>query len=290
MAEEVLPVFGGASPTGFLSSSGGDGGSSTPPPPPSHEPTSNGLVVVLSRVEGFTQKGLLSEPFYFQCAPLETMPRDMAWQWTDYLTLGTGYHSQPNAPNLESWSFDTLMVDDDWGLWFTQTKKRDLLGMVRELKKLGDSMTPFQLQFGNPQLWGEWDVVSGATLRGLHVEERAGEPDSRYLTVSFMEFPDAPTHKPVPADPTKSKKKTTDERYLAVLDSAKLPTHRDTMAELAKHYYGKVSDWRMIAKASGLTKYGPNTNLRTTAGKQKPPVKIKVPKPPKPKKRPQSGK
>jgi hypothetical protein len=277
-ADLILPSFGET----VLSGSGAGGSGPGIPTPPPHEVAQNGVIVALSRIEGFTKEGLLRNPFYFQCAPLETMPRDMSWQWTDYLTLGTGYHSQPNAPELEQWSFDSLFVDSDHNRHYSLTKEKDVLGLVDRLKALGDSMTPFQLQFGNPLLWGKWDVISGATIRGLHVEERAGELDARYFTVTFTEFPDAPTHRAVPRDPTGSKKtKKHHKRYMAVLDSSRLPSGRNTMAELAKHYYGKVSDWRMIAKASGFGKYGPNTDLKATAGKWKPPAKVKIPWPPK---------
>lgn len=250
------------------------------------EPQGDGLIVALSAVPGFTKPTVLKTPFYFQCSPLDTMPQDYTWEWNDFQTVSSGYHSNPSSPGLATWSFDTLFVDNDTQMWFTLVRNQHVLSMLDTLKAIGDSMSPLQMQFGQPNLWGRWDVVSGVTLRGLHVEERHGEPDARYLTVSFTEFPDTPDLQPVPPPPHATSKHsgqgatnpTPPRGTLAVLDSSKLLVGRRTLAALAKHYYGSAAAWRLIAKASGLTSTGPNVDLTTTVGRRHPPSKVVVPR------------
>lgn len=268
-----------------------------PGPPIRPEPQGDGLIVALSAVQGFTNPHVLKAPFYFQCAPIDTMPQDYTWEWNDFQTVSSGYHSNPASPGLATYVFETMFVDNDTQHWFTLIRNQHVLSLVDTLKALGDSMSPFQLQFGQPGLWGRWDVVTGATLRALHVEERHGEPDTRYLTVSFTEFPDTPDIQPVPPPPHVGGKHGTGAQnpaprpgVLAILDSSKLLPGRRTLAQLAKHYYKSASAWRLIAKASGLTSTGPNVDLTTTIGKQHPPGKIVVPKQPRQQPSPQQKK
>lgn len=267
-----------------------------PGPPAQPEPQGDGLIVALSAIDGFTDPAVLKKPFYFQCSPLDQMPQDYSWEWNDYTTISSGYHSNPQAPALASWSFETLFVDNDREHWFTLTKDQNPVVLCAALKALGDSMSPFQLQFGQPDLWGTWDVVTGATFRALHIEERAGEPDARYVAVTFSEFTDTPDVQPIPPPPhvrgahNKGQQPKLPAHILAILDSSTLHVGSRTMTQLAKRYYGSAAAWRLIAKASGLTSVGPNTDLTTMIGKHKPPGKVVVPRKPRTEPTPQTKK
>lgn len=270
----------------------------TPHPPqpgakPTAEPVGDGLIVALSRIDGLTDASVLKSPFYFQCPPLDRMPRDHSWEWTDYPTIDAGTHSVPVAPDLTTITFDSIFVDNDYRYRFVLTNSRHVLSMLRDLAEIGDTMTPFQLQYGQPVLWGVWDAVMGVTMRSLHVEERHGEDDARYITCSFTEFRDVPRLVAVPPPPriataepnsrsgaheTYASPRTTPsgQRVLAVLAAADLPNDV-TLASLAKRYYGSVTDWRAIATASGLTDQPPNDSLRLALTAQDPPAKVTVP-------------
>lgn len=249
----------------------------TPAPPASAEQTGDGQWVVLSAIPGFTSPKVLKTQFRFQCAPLETMPQDYQWSWDDYPTIGSGYHSNPQYPLLGTFSFQSLFLDADYRYRFAQVKNVHVLGMVEALKAIGDTLTPFQLNFGQPPLWGVWDVAIPVTMRTLHVEERAGEMDARYFTVSFTEYADAPVHNVVAATPTGSNTKALQQGVLANLDTSQLPASLDTMAKIAKHYYHETTSWRVIAKASGLSAVSANEDLRVKYGKMKPPAHVIVP-------------
>lgn len=281
-----------------------------------------GLVVVISAIDGVTPaalfKDLPNHAFYFQCPPLDALPRDKDWNWDDFGTIGSGMHSNPNYPGLPSITFETLLVDESWGWspgprliahaadangpdaapfaatpgdalsrqivpgprWAVADLQNDPLWGARWLEALGDTMSPFALQWGQPQLWGGWDRVTAATLRSLHVEERSGEIDARYLRVSFTEYPDADAVAvPLPATPGQHHGGG-NTRLLATLDSSRLPTGYRTLAQLAKNYYGSASLWRLIQKASGLKGVTANQDLPSTVGKHHPPAKIKIPRRP----------
>lgn len=249
----------------------------TPAAPATPEQTGDGQWVVLSAIPGFTSPKVLQKQFRFQCAPLETMPQDYQWSWDDYPTISSGFHSNPQYPLLATFSFQSLFLDADYRYRFAQVKNVHVLDMVRALKAIGDSMRPFQLNFGQPPLWGVWDVAIPVTMRSLHVEERAGEMDARYFTVSFTEYADAPTHSVVGATPAGSNTKSLQQGVLATLSAATLPASLDTLAKISKKYYHDTSSWRVIAKASGLTKASANEDLRVVYGKMRPPAQIIVP-------------
>lgn len=249
----------------------------TPAPPGTPEQTGDGMLVALSAIHGLSSAKVLKKPFWFQCAPLETMPQDYSWNWDDYATIGSGFHSNPQTATLDTFSFTSLFVDADYRHRFAQVKNVHVLSMVKALKAIGDSLRPFQLNFGQPQLWGVWDVAVAVTMRSLHVEERAGEMDARYFTVAFTEYPDAATHPLAAITPAGSNSKVLQQGVLATLSTAKLSNSMRSLALISKHYYHETSSWRVIAKASGLTKASANEDLRVKYGHMKPPARVIVP-------------
>lgn len=177
-----------------------------------------GMRVILAPIKGLTSKKIMlsgsgqQRSFRFQMPPTESFARGMSYSHTDYDTLRLGTHSQPGGPGLQSVSFSTLFVDHDpsYAVWpntqkFAETDSssgfntlRDeywnVLNMTEQLEEIMNSGTPVRLYAGQPTLWqgggGEsgWDVNMPVTLRGLNVEERAGELDARYVDVEFVEY------------------------------------------------------------------------------------------------------
>jgi hypothetical protein len=267
-----------------------------------------GMIVVISPITAVTPAalftGLPQGAFFFQCPPINEMPREKTWQWEDYGTIASGIHSNPNYPNPNVVTFDTLFVDEDWGHSFAtrlpgQTAApsiagprfavanlpNDVLWAADWLERLGDTMKPFVLSYGQRALWGRWDRVMGATLRSLRVSEKGGENDARYLTVSFSEFNDVSNadlgSTILPGVPgSSSTSGVTDENgqpVLAVLDSSSLPPTERTLSNIAKVFYADPTLWRIIAAASNLLDVTANQDLPTTIGLRNPPAKIIVP-------------
>jgi hypothetical protein len=260
-----------------------------------------GTIVALSRIPGLTKPPILQRPFYFQCPPTDSIGPTLSWSWNDYATLGVGMHSNPAYRTLATITISSLVVDTGevyeargpgsrfsrWaaGPHFAITDlEQDLISTMQRLRVVGDGMTPFALQWGQPALWGHWDYLHAVTLREFHPEERAGEMDARYFTLSVTEYPDAPRLRavPPPLPPGQGHRGGQVPGVIAVLNSATLPAGKRTLAGLAKAYYRAPSKWRLIGKASHLLRYGigSNTNLRNhkKIGRARPPRKIIIPK------------
>jgi hypothetical protein len=258
-----------------------------------------GVIVALSRIPGLTKPPILERPLYFQCPPTESIGPTMTWTWNDYPTLGIGMHSNPGYRTLATLTISSLVVDTQEvfgvgpGRWRAGPQfalaslEQDLIRTMQRIRVVGDGMTPFALQYGQPKLWGTWDYLHAVTLREFHPEERAGEMDARYFTMTVTEYPDAPNLRPVtaPLPPGQGHRGGQRPGILAVLNSATLPEGKRTLAGLAKAYYKAPSKWRIIGTASHLLSLGvgSNTNLRDhkKIGKARPPRKITIPKLPK---------
>jgi hypothetical protein len=177
------------------------GGAVIEPP----KPGELGMIVVFSEIPGLTKAGVLSRPFFFQVPPLDAFSPKYAWNFNDYATIGFGMHSNPQYAQLATISFSSMFVDTMQGprnpfyvVWPFTGSAGPLSG-IKALRALGDSMTPFVMQAGQPELWNEWEPLGhrgrhalAVTLRDFSPEERAGEPDTRYFTITVSEFADAP--------------------------------------------------------------------------------------------------
>ena len=107
--------------------------------------------------------------------------------------------------------------------------------LSKELRQIMNSETPFRLLVGQPRLWDRWDIEILATIRSLHVEERAGEVDARYFDISFTEW----------REPKLGRRKK----------GSRFPLKHDvkpgdTLHKLSKKYYGGYGGWRHIRKAN----------------------------------------
>lgn len=228
----------------------------------------DGVRVWLSRLKGHTKKGLLRQPFLFQCPPLESWTWTQSHGWQDYETLRKDTFSRPGARGLREINFRTLFLD--WDADFSLLRgqvMRELnpLHMSDELREVMNSGTPFKLKIGQPKLWGEWDIEMAATLRSLGVEERAGEVDTRYADVTFVQWREAAVTRKRKGKglPTKHKIKK-----------------GDTLRKLSKKYYGNYKDWKRIALANKrLKNVSMNEDLSKLKKKGKPLGSITIPKP-----------
>lgn len=218
-----------------------------------------GLVVQMNPINGLTPKGVFQheQPFVFQVPPQDGFGEDGSFPHEDYVTLGDGTHSTAGSgPALRTVTYSTLFLDwqPPWSVVQKEGWNPDPQEMVGELRKIKNSGRPFHLlvhQSGRP---GKYDVDYVATLRSLHWELRSGEDDAVYVTVGFSEFR-APNI----------------ERFLvgaahhaalpAKLAVKTLRDDRNTLAKMARLYYGDPSKWTLIAAANGLSNMQPNRVL-----------------------------
>src|SRR5262249_21636928 len=136
-----------------------------------------------------TDPSVLHSPFVFQCAPTDQFPQQYAWNWTDYDTVSAGMHSRPVDPQLSVITFASLFVDKDAPFVVATGSSFNPVLLAKEMKAIGDSMSPFQLIAGKPELWGvNYDINMAVTMRSFTPREVAGEPDARYFEASFTEF------------------------------------------------------------------------------------------------------
>jgi hypothetical protein len=224
-----------------------------------HEVTvGEGLSVKLERAPGFTAPGLLTTPFFFQCPPLEEFSTTVSFDHSEFATIEQQQFSRPMAQQLMTVSFDTLTLDEDpsWSL-FGESGYADAGGLnpiqvKRQLNTLCRSGTPCKMQ-AIDGMGSHFRMY--ATLRSVRATERAGEIDTLYLSVEFVEFQHP--------DLVKRGGSANDREKLPLtLTVSTLPDDQSNMYGLSVLYYHSASRWRVIAKANGLSALSPSIDLR----------------------------
>lgn len=220
-----------------------------------------GLHVLMRRVDGLTRKGVLAKPFLFQVPPLDNFPFSGGYNWDDYDTEG-GPRSRRQKRQLRSIQFRSMFVAEPEtytlirkaSQWNRDWPPNPLL-LSREIELIAggrddlEKPTPFRLTVFTPVLFDQADVDMLATIRSYEIEAVAGEPDTRYFTISFTEFNPAKPFDPLGRGQVPQGFR---QPLPAAVSVAALPAGGDTMHALAKSYYGDPSRWRLIAKQNGL--------------------------------------
>jgi hypothetical protein len=251
---------------------------------PNQPPQDNaGVRVTLTAKPGLTRKGHLESPYHFQCPPLDSISWEGSFDHEEYQTLTRGTFSRAAGRGLRTVTFSTLVADfnaNERSLrrhgsalrksqmnWFRRTGRTEAHHLAEELRKLMNAGTPFWLRVGMPKFRPDWDIKMLATLRSLQVEERAGEPESRYLNIAFSEYR--------PTDDETSRKakgprgdvrvvtlRIDDEKK--VIDGGGIHglSNRDslTLVRVAIAAYGAASYWQRIRDANDI-KWGGHEDL-----------------------------
>lgn len=225
----------------------------------------DGLRVRLMAVPGLTGRelssGALAEPFRFQCPPLNSFSVEYAYSHTDYETVGLGQVSRKGGRQLRTVSFESLFVD--FGTWTVatlagekgETTASKIALSLERLAQIVESGDPFQLTVMHPD--GFDSVAEGlredalveldmwATMRSFSQEERAGEGDARYVSVSFTEY----------VEPLVSRRTKRRKRKSKTWPRTHRLTENDTLRSLARSYYGAPEAWRIIARENGMGRF-----------------------------------
>lgn len=250
-----------------------------------------GYVVRFTKMRGLTHPKVLTKVLRFPNGPIENIRYGDAYSHSEYQTLRLGTLSRPQGHELRTVSFSTLVTDWPLSVASFPDDLHDPLGFIYHLRKIQAAGTPFWLEMGLPTYNEEWDLAMPATLRSVDAEERAGEPDTRYIDVSLVEFRDADV---------KGRKKGKGSggaqghwgklpATVVILEDGgvkggfvKKPV---TLYKLASYYYGSAAAWRHVrgANQSELLKgISPGESIaahvkKKQGGKWKRPYKLKVP-------------
>lgn len=291
--ETEQPVVTGSKPQPITSRPA----SGTGTPKATRPPRGAGTLVTMRAIDDLTDKDVLETPFHFQCPPLDTFAVSYSYGYNTYQTLRHGEMITPSGRALAVVSFRTLFLSYN-ASWTFDVDRPNPLSATRALRRILHSGTPFALYVHNNDLWGRKDVHwspkngNAAVLTSLDVEEAAGEPDTRYVNVSFQEYRE-------PKLVRRRKGKRQSESRGRKLPAVILVTDKTgdwkrtdpghprsgknaSLRDLAKHFYGEQSQWRIIAahpKNGRLKKLAPGESIGK-AMKGKEPLKIVIPKPP----------
>lgn len=215
-----------------------------------------GIYVEMHPIKGLTPAGVFpkGKPFAFQCPPMDTFGEDGSHAFTDYNVLSKTQHSQAVGKQLRTVQFQTIFLDWEpiWAVARDGSGTYPAQQSVKDLCAIRDHGKPFHLRAHQSNFQDKYDVDYAATLRS--VSWNMQEPDCYYVTVQFSEFSSPDIQEFLAGS-------TTHPHLPASLVVARLPTATNTLAKMAKVYYGDPSKWKVIAAKNGLTSVSANTTL-----------------------------
>lgn len=247
----------------------------------------------------------------FQCGPLDDLSFDSSYDHSDFMTIKAGEFSRPYGRKLRTLSLETLVVDSypdgTYPSWVNFEQEILDGGISEALLDICENGNTFYLAAGEishmspfvaavsglpTELAGSGLVAPGrdgtrvfmpATLRSVKVTEKAGEPDTTYLTLTFAEYRDPDTvevnNQQVAVrrglDPLRTTRRlamrwvgpkgTYDANGDWDLDPNPFVrvavTPLLSLQSLAQDYYRDPSLWDRIAAANGMGAWGGSTPL-----------------------------
>lgn len=135
---------------------------------------------MLLKLEG---ENTIPDNYLFQCAPLEEMAVETAFEHSDFMTVGDGEFSRPQGTKLRTLAFETLIVPDQPSF---AGFSADVGTLSNALVTICQNGSPFRLVIVEPT--GDVLTDMNATLRTLRLTDKAGEPGTKYVSVAFSEY------------------------------------------------------------------------------------------------------
>lgn len=233
----------------------------------------DGTHVTMARREGVTKRGYLDVPYRFQVPPMDSWQRSFTGRWQNFDVVGgadgPGERSRFGGAGLRTVNFRTMFMDwhPSWGVW-----EPDLLEpilAVRELEVIAQKGVIFTLKIRNDGRFTHDDVNMLAVITQGDVEEVSGEPDTRYITLSFQEY-DA-------AQAARQAGGLSGKPSLFGTGISHTIASGDTLYSLARQYLGTQTGWRQIAKANAqMANWAPSRSLLEWS-RQSGRTRIKIP-------------
>jgi hypothetical protein len=244
-----------------------------------------GLRVSLSRFNA-TKKGVLEDDLDFQVPPLEEFSWTQAASHQDFDTLSRGQFSRRGARSLLTFELRTMVLDyqPHWVAWRrarpNQPHPQRVAQLLKHLVQLG---TPIMFH-ARSAYWEGPDLRLPVTLRSVTVAERAGEIETRYFDMSFVEWREQELDR-------KDKGKKRDRHALPTTveiqasgvvveaDGGKIGSRTDaaTLQDLAQHFYGDPTYWRPIVRENGIEGFAPSRPLNELKKNGKTIRKLRIP-------------
>lgn len=224
-----------------------------------------GLHARFRAVRGVTPRAVLRAPLILPVVIGDEFTVEEEALWEEFDTVGAGRFAQPaagdDAPALHTVSGEGMTMT--WDPGFLVNPDVHMKVVKKELQRILRKRATFDLLVLNKPR-GEFAEFSGlASLRRLSITLKRGEPDTRYL--SF--------------DLSSQRLMTAGERGHGAnsnLPTTTTITNDSTLRNLAEHYYGDGSEWRLIAVVNGITSWGSEDDL-VKMGRYKVGDRIKIP-------------
>lgn len=228
-----------------------------------------GMRIRLSYIHGVTHKKLRKDlPFYFQAPPLDSFAPSYAHAHGDYDTIEGVQYSRRGSKQLATVSFSTVNVIENHP-WVIHHAHWRWGPVTRMFKEIVDRGYPLRLvTWDRGQRTPELDMP--VTLRSFVPTEKANEPDARYYDLDFVQWRDSAS----------SRRKRNGGGHHDWPVKHKL-IHKDTLRNLARHYYHRSHGARQIGVHNpGLKNWGRDKKI-VEHHRYKPGDTIIIPNPPK---------
>lgn len=269
---EQKSVFGGTNLDGLVGPKAGDVS-----PYDAAFRQNPGTRVRMTMLDGYTQAGLLEQGFVFPAPPLNQLTRGLAYNFADYDTVSAGQFSRASGMQLQTITFDTIVVADDYPwVFYNPLRSRgwDQKEVVRQLGRVLRAATPFWLIIEDVQYKPDSSGLSAgigydfgpdpvlkmmATLRALTPTVNSGEPEAEYINVAFVEHRIAGiTQRKLGTGGSGTgvgTKGGANSRALPAFIGMQVfqdtpPPPAVTLQDLAIIYYGSAAKWRDIKTAN----------------------------------------
>lgn len=229
---------------------------------PSSAPSHQGMRVRMMPLRGLTTVGVLSEVYYFQCGPMESVTLSRQFTHNDYDTVSGKQYSRPGSRQLATVGFESVILTQT-DAWFVEDFPEGSLHELRKgLEDVCNSGTPFQLtmyRLDPGQALDTWADFP-ATMRSLEITEKMGEPDALYIKVEFVQWRD-----PLVRDNWQRGGR----QFPLTINLYKDGTYEGvrtngeplTLATIAKYVYGRPGSAAGVRKMLGIHKWGAHTPL-----------------------------
>lgn len=236
------------------------------------------LRIRIRPLNGETPRDVLRKPFRFPAVLGEEFRVTTEAMFEDFRTIGGGEHSQA-APggrrgrSLERFDAETLTMT--WNpRWMTYPDEKSA-DVRRKLYRIAETRKPVHvLAVLGPGHRGAPLFSGAATVRLVERRLTHGEPDTRYYSLSFVEWR--------PLDPRRRRKGKGGKKHRRYDFPRKHKLREnDTLRRLAQHYYGDgPKGWQRIRTANGLDRIGSEDKIVRASKRYKVGDRIKIPNPP----------